>query len=45
MSEVIDAMGIASAKAQGLRTPITSADRLRNSDYILYVLFDPEGNM
>ncbi|KAL1131103.1 hypothetical protein AAG570_012340 [Ranatra chinensis] len=44
ISEVIDQLGIASAKAQGLQKAITNADRLRNSDYIVYLLFDPEGN-
>lgn len=29
VSEILDAMGAASAQAQGLKTPITSGDKLR----------------
>ncbi|RZF44240.1 hypothetical protein LSTR_LSTR003880 [Laodelphax striatellus] len=43
VSEIIDSMGIASAHAQGVK-PITSAEKLRNSDYNLYLLADLEAN-
>ncbi|CAH1968298.1 unnamed protein product [Acanthoscelides obtectus] len=44
VSEVINAMGEASAKAQGLSKPITTADRLRNSEHRLYILLDQQAN-
>ncbi|VEN59551.1 unnamed protein product [Callosobruchus maculatus] len=44
VSEVINAMGEASAKAQGLSKPITTADRLRNSEHRLYLLVDQQAN-
>ncbi|XP_056634865.1 alpha-tubulin N-acetyltransferase-like isoform X2 [Diorhabda sublineata] len=37
-------MGEASAAAQGLTKPITTADRLRNSEHKLYFLIDPNAN-
>ena len=37
-------MGEASAKAQGLSKPITSAVKLRDTDHIIYLLVDSEGN-
>ncbi|CAH1171289.1 unnamed protein product [Phaedon cochleariae] len=40
ISEVINTIGEASAAAQGLTKPITTADRLRNSDHKLYLLID-----
>lgn len=36
-------MGEASAAAQGLTKPITTSDKLRNSDHILYLLIDLDG--
>nr|CAD7447997.1 unnamed protein product [Timema bartmani] len=36
-------MGRASAIAQGLNKPITSGERLRNSEHLVYLLIDPEG--
>nr|CAI5836717.1 unnamed protein product [Callosobruchus analis] len=44
VSEVINAMGEASARAQGLSKPITTADRLRNSEHRLYLLVDQQAN-
>lgn len=44
LAEVIDEMGLASAKAQGLLKPITSAERLRNSEHVVYLLTEPDGN-
>lgn len=41
---LIDKMGEASTRAQGLRTPITSAIKLQNSDYRLYIMKDPSAN-
>lgn len=41
VTEVVNAMGEASAAAQGLTKPITSADRLRNSEHTLYLMLDP----
>lgn len=40
ISEIINAMGDASAAAQGLTKPITTSDRLRNSDQLIYLLVD-----
>nr|CAI5836715.1 unnamed protein product [Callosobruchus analis] len=37
-------MGEASARAQGLSKPITTADRLRNSEHRLYLLVDQQAN-
>lgn len=44
MAEIIDEMGLASARAQGLLKPITTAERLRNSEHTVYLLTEPEGN-
>lgn len=38
MALIIDEMGRLSAISQELHTPITSADRLMNSDQVLYML-------
>ncbi|XP_044732668.1 alpha-tubulin N-acetyltransferase-like [Chrysoperla carnea] len=43
VAEVINCMGEASATAQGLSKPITTSDKLRNSDHILYLLLDLQG--
>ncbi|EFA00356.2 alpha-tubulin N-acetyltransferase isoform X4 [Tribolium castaneum] len=40
VSEVVNAMGEASAAAQGLTKPITTAERLRNSEHSVYLLID-----
>ncbi|XP_054276718.1 alpha-tubulin N-acetyltransferase-like [Macrosteles quadrilineatus] len=37
-------MGLASARAQGLHHPITSAERLRICDHTLYIMMDPRDN-
>lgn len=42
--QVIDHMGEASARAQGLRGPITLARKLELSDHYLYVIKDAEAN-
>lgn len=40
-TEIVNAMGEASARAQGLTKPITTAERLRNSEQQrLYLLVD-----
>lgn len=44
ISTVLDKMGVVSAKAQGLPVAITSATKLRNTDHVVYILTDPEGN-
>jgi len=38
MKVIIDEMGKASAIAQELKMPITSGDKLANSDHILYMM-------
>ncbi|XP_013380700.1 alpha-tubulin N-acetyltransferase 1 [Lingula anatina] len=43
LCKVIDKLGIASAKAQGLHGAITSASKLEFSDHNLYVMKDAEG--
>nr|CAD7432061.1 unnamed protein product [Timema monikensis] len=43
ISQILDDMGRASAIAQGLNKPITSGERLRNSEHLVYLLIDPEG--
>lgn len=44
LSKILDDMGEASAKAQGLNKPITSALKLRDTDHIVYLLVDSEAN-
>lgn len=44
MSAILDEMGEASAKAQGLLKPITNTELLRNKDHIVYLLVEKEGN-
>jgi len=44
IADVIDTMGIASAKAQSLQHPITSAEKMRNFDHILYLMIEPGDN-
>uniref|UniRef100_A0A1B6H6G6 Alpha-tubulin N-acetyltransferase n=1 Tax=Homalodisca liturata TaxID=320908 RepID=A0A1B6H6G6_9HEMI len=44
VANIIDAMGYASAKAQDLQHPITSADKLRNIDHTVYLMIEPEDN-
>ncbi|XP_052831359.1 alpha-tubulin N-acetyltransferase isoform X2 [Octopus bimaculoides] len=39
---VIDKLGIASSKAQGLRTPVTSTSKLKDSDHLIYLLKDEQ---
>ncbi|PSN37578.1 Alpha-tubulin N-acetyltransferase [Blattella germanica] len=43
ISDILDEMGRASAKAQGLQKAITSGERLRTSDHTVYLLIDPQG--
>ncbi|XP_064330110.1 alpha-tubulin N-acetyltransferase 1 isoform X1 [Phalacrocorax carbo] len=40
---VIDELGKASAKAQGLPTPVTSATRMETNRHVLYILRDADG--
>ncbi|XP_050395477.2 alpha-tubulin N-acetyltransferase 1 isoform X1 [Patella vulgata] len=42
--EVLDKMGEASARAQGLRGAITSGRKMELSDHKLYIMKDPEGS-
>ncbi|XP_066293677.1 alpha-tubulin N-acetyltransferase 1-like isoform X2 [Branchiostoma lanceolatum] len=44
LAKVIDDLGEASAKAQGLHGPITATYKLRNSDHRMYVLKDGQAN-
>lgn len=44
VGEIIDEMGIASAKAQELHRPITSAKKMRDSEHTLYLIIDPVDN-
>lgn len=44
VAEIVNEMGEASAHAQGLTKPITTADRLRQSDQTLYFLVDQNAN-
>lgn len=38
MGLIIDEMGKASSVAQEIKLPITSADKLANSDHIIYMM-------
>lgn len=44
LSRILDDMGEASARAQGLNKPITSALKLRDTDHTVYLLVDNEAN-
>ncbi|XP_044767139.1 uncharacterized protein LOC123323020 isoform X2 [Coccinella septempunctata] len=44
VAEIVNEMGEASAHAQGLNKPITTAERLRQSDQNLYLLVDNDAN-
>lgn len=44
LTRIIDEAGEASAKAQGLSKPITSAKKLRDTDHIIYLMVDSKGN-
>jgi len=41
---IIDEMGKASARAQDLKMPITTAEKLSKSDHIIYVLSEQTGD-
>ncbi|EEB19613.1 conserved hypothetical protein [Pediculus humanus corporis] len=43
VSYVLTILGEKSARAQGLQKVITSGEKLRNSDHIVYILIDPKG--
>lgn len=43
ISEIINELGEASAKAQGLNKPVTTGQKLRNSDHIVYLLSEKTG--
>lgn len=43
ISEIINDLGEASARAQGLNKPVTTAQKLRNSDHIVYLLTEKTG--
>ncbi|XP_014210502.1 alpha-tubulin N-acetyltransferase-like [Copidosoma floridanum] len=44
LTRILDDMGEASAKAQGLNRVITSAIKLRDTDHIIYLMVDNQGN-
>ncbi|XP_017763751.1 PREDICTED: alpha-tubulin N-acetyltransferase-like [Eufriesea mexicana] len=44
LSRVLDDMGEASARAQGLNKSITNALKLRDTDHVVYLLVDNEAN-
>ncbi|XP_012254167.1 alpha-tubulin N-acetyltransferase [Athalia rosae] len=44
LTRILDEMGEASAKAQGLSKSITSAQKLRDTDHLVYLLVDAEAN-
>lgn len=43
ISQIIDALGSASAQAQSLNKPITSGNKLRDSEHTIYLLIDYKG--
>lgn len=43
VSEIINEVGEASARAQGLSKPVTTAQKLRNSDHIVYIISENSG--
>lgn len=43
ISEIINELGEASARAQGLNKPVTTAQKLRNSDHVVYLLTEKTG--
>lgn len=43
MTEVLNALGEASARAQGLTKPVTSAQKLRNTEHSVYLLAEEAG--
>lgn len=43
IAEIINEVGEASAKAQGLGKPVTTSQKLRNSDHIVYLLSEKTG--
>lgn len=43
ISDIINELGEASARAQGLRSTVTTAQKLRNSDHIVYLLSESTG--
>lgn len=43
MTEIINSMGEASARAQGLNKAVTTSQKLRNSDQMVYLLTDNSG--
>ncbi|XP_014252267.1 alpha-tubulin N-acetyltransferase-like isoform X1 [Cimex lectularius] len=44
VNDILNNMGQASAKARGIEKPMTTAEKLRNSDHIVYLLVDRDGN-
>lgn len=43
LSEIINDMGEASARAQGLTRPVTTAQKLRNSEHTVYLMHEKGG--
>lgn len=44
LTRILDDIGEASAKAQGLNRTITSAIKLRDTDHIIYLMIDNKAN-
>ncbi|XP_053677670.1 alpha-tubulin N-acetyltransferase [Anopheles nili] len=42
ISEIINTVGSLSAQAQGLSVPVTTAQKLRNSDHHIYLMFESD---
>uniref|UniRef100_A0A182PIF1 Alpha-tubulin N-acetyltransferase n=1 Tax=Anopheles epiroticus TaxID=199890 RepID=A0A182PIF1_9DIPT len=42
ISEIINTIGSMSAQAQGLSVPVTTAQKLRNSDHHIYLMFESD---
>uniref|UniRef100_A0A182YJ97 Alpha-tubulin N-acetyltransferase n=1 Tax=Anopheles stephensi TaxID=30069 RepID=A0A182YJ97_ANOST len=42
ISEIINTVGSMSAQAQGLSVPVTTAQKLRNSDHHIYLMFESD---
>lgn len=40
---MLDEIGLSSGIAQGLQSPVTSADRMRDTDHRIYLLTNPSG--
>lgn len=43
IAEIINEVGQESARAQGLSKPVTTSEKLRNSDHNIYILSEHDG--